>query len=453
MALTPDRQLQLVRMGTVEKKPVSDVLLDSGAQASIVSRECLPSGHVTRGTIRIKPLASPVLSCPATTIDVIIGPHQFRVKAAVLDKEQLGHDLLLGENIPGRTLQSLMETMDVPMGGSKQTIPHPAGTPRREAQRTTQSATRSDGEPQQQEMGTPSGTGKQTIPQTAVAPKEEGPRSQPELTHSSPMQGTQMETGDSEKSLHLVNVVTRAQARTAAQEIEKADRDFGNDISSWEDIPTEDDFPPLPLEDDEMRGLQPANVGRKEFLTQQHTDKTLKGLWIQAKDNPEKLYAVLDGTLVKTHVDRLGQRRDLLVIPQPHRRRCFEEAHSHTLSGHFGSRKTREKMVRHYTWPGMDKDVQTWARTCSVCQKGNKSRQVRSPLVPLPVISTPWERITLDVVGPLPRSRKGYRYILTIIDHASRYPEAIPLKRIDARSTCEALIPVLARFILGDRRL
>lgn len=48
--------------------------------------------------------------------------------------------------------------------------------------------------------------------------------------------------------------------------------------------------------------------------------------------------------------------------------------------------------------------------------------------------------------GTSPEKQKGYRYILTVIDHASRYPEAIPLKKIDAQSTCEALIPVLARF-------
>lgn len=206
--------------------------------------------------------------------------------------------------------------------------------------------------------------------------------------------------------------------------------------------------------------MLPANIGRKNFLTQQQQDGTLKGLWTQARDNPGRPYAISEGTLVKIHQDRLGQHRELLVIPQEQRRRCFKENHSHQLSGHFGHRKTKEKVARHYTWPEMDADIKSWVRTCEVCLKGNKTKQVRSPLVPLPVISTPWERIALDILdimGPLPRSKKGYKYILTVIDQALRYPEAVPMRRIDAKTTCDVLIPILAWFgipaeVLTDNR-
>ena len=62
------------------------------------------------------------------------------------------------------------------------------------------------------------------------------------------------------------------------------------------------------------------------------------------------------------------------------------------------------------------------------------------PLVPLPIMTEPFERIAIDIVGPLPKIRKGNRYILVICDYATRYPEAIPMRYIDAESVAEVLI-------------
>ena len=51
----------------------------------------------------------------------------------------------------------------------------------------------------------------------------------------------------------------------------------------------------------------------------------------------------------------------------------------------------------------------------------------------------------MDIVGPLPRSRSGHCYILVMCDYATRYPEAIPLRSIDAEQIAEELIKIFAR--------
>ena len=76
--------------------------------------------------------------------------------------------------------------------------------------------------------------------------------------------------------------------------------------------------------------------------------------------------------------------------------------------------------------------------------------------MPLPTIEEPWQRVAIDIVGPLQRTDRGHRYILTIMDFGTRYPEAVPLKRIDAPTVCEELMTVFTRFgfpqeILSDR--
>ena len=61
-------------------------------------------------------------------------------------------------------------------------------------------------------------------------------------------------------------------------------------------------------------------------------------------------------------------------------------------------------------------------------------------MIPLPIIKEPFQRIAMDIVGPLPRSRQGHRYIIVICDYATRYPEAFPLKAIDAPHVAEELM-------------
>ena len=92
----------------------------------------------------------------------------------------------------------------------------------------------------------------------------------------------------------------------------------------------------------------------------------------------------------------------------------------------------------------MFKDVAEFCKTCPCqeCQKTASEKRTITPLVPLPIIEEPFQRIDMDLVGPLPRSRCGNKYILVICDYATRYPEAIPLRSIDI---AEELIKVFSR--------
>ncbi len=98
-------------------------------------------------------------------------------------------------------------------------------------------------------------------------------------------------------------------------------------------------------------------------------------------------------------------------------------------------------------------DVQTYFTTCSTCQKTSTVRQRgRAPLHPLPIISTPFRRIAMDIVGPLEKSSAGHRYILVICDYATRYPEAFALRTITTPEVMHALTPVVlqSRHPNGD---
>ncbi|XP_076032979.1 uncharacterized protein LOC143020443 [Oratosquilla oratoria] len=71
------------------------------------------------------------------------------------------------------------------------------------------------------------------------------------------------------------------------------------------------------------------------------------------------------------------------------------------------------------------------------------------PLQPIPVIEEPFGRIVIDCVGPLPKTPRGNQFLFTMIDCATRYPEAIPLRRITAKNVVRALIQFFTQLIYG----
>ena len=65
----------------------------------------------------------------------------------------------------------------------------------------------------------------------------------------------------------------------------------------------------------------------------------------------------------------------------------------------------------------------------------------------------PFQRIAMDIVGPLPKSNRGHRYILVIMDYATRHPEAIPLRATSARAVARELFLLFSRVGIAEEVL
>ena len=109
-----------------------------------------------------------------------------------------------------------------------------------------------------------------------------------------------------------------------------------------------------------------------------------------------------------------------------------------------------DRIRQRFYWPTLFWDVERFCQSCQECQKYSTRRGPRAPMVPLPIIQEPFKRIAMYVLGPLPRSRSGNRFILVICDYATRYPEGIPLKSIDAEHVAEALVTLFSRQSTQD---
>ncbi|XP_064172116.1 uncharacterized protein LOC135243909 [Anguilla rostrata] len=182
--------------------------------------------------------------------------------------------------------------------------------------------------------------------------------------------------------------------------------------------------------------LFPQAQLKGQFGTAQVQDDRLRHCWGQVRvlegvkrgEGPlEANYFSVRKGLLYYNTTRRGEVRELLVLPSQYVATVLQLAHTHILGAHLGVQKTLERVADRFHCPGMRRVVEDYCRSCEACQRTSPVKPPPAPLIPLPIIETPFERIGLDLIGPLPKSARGHNYILVILNYGTCYPEAVPL--------------------------
>ena len=148
-------------------------------------------------------------------------------------------------------------------------------------------------------------------------------------------------------------------------------------------------------------------------------------------------YQLINGLLYLKPLKEGGSAR--LFVPKTLREKVLDLVHSHKLSGHPGIAKTIRHLARNFFWPKSSKDVKDYVLNCSVCQlnKGNVNKP--APLQIYPSTLLPFHTVSMDLLGPLPTTNEGFKYVLVFVDFLTRYAELVPIKDRTAVSIAEAL--------------
>ena len=73
----------------------------------------------------------------------------------------------------------------------------------------------------------------------------------------------------------------------------------------------------------------------------------------------------------------------------------------------------------------------------------------KANLQPIPVFDEPVSRIIIDcTVGPLPKTKSGCQYLLTIMCASTHFPETIPLRHIKTKTIVKALVKLFTPVCL-----
>ena len=143
-----------------------------------------------------------------------------------------------------------------------------------------------------------------------------------------------------------------------------------------------------------------------------------------------------------------------IVVPSSYRPHILSLAHDTPMSGHLGINKTYQRILEHFYWPNLRNDVVEFYRSCHTCQVVGKPNQTlpEAPIQPEPVFEEPFSRVVIDCVGPLPKTKSGNRYLLTVMCASTRFPEAISLRNIIAKTLIKFFtLVVLPKSIQSDQ--
>ena len=149
-------------------------------------------------------------------------------------------------------------------------------------------------------------------------------------------------------------------------------------------------------------------------------------------------------------------------LPETERRSVFDALHS---LAHPGVKGSRRLIKSRYFWPNMDAEIKTWAEQCQHCQRAKTYRHTKLEPIALHIPTNErFEAVHLDIIGPLPAvsypgadSSVRFPYVVTCIDRATNWVEAIPVPSITAHAVAYAFLSGwIARwsvplYVLTDR--
>lgn len=128
------------------------------------------------------------------------------------------------------------------------------------------------------------------------------------------------------------------------------------------------------------------------------------------------------------------------VPPKSSHTDIIREHHDPPNMGHFGISKTLDRVQRNYYWPGMKSSVVRYIQRCRICSSVKpEQRPQKGKMGKHPIPTTPWQMISTDIFGPLPRSKRGYVYILVVTDYFSKFSLFFPLRKATATTISQAI--------------
>lgn len=158
---------------------------------------------------------------------------------------------------------------------------------------------------------------------------------------------------------------------------------------------------------------------------------------------PRERYKLQRGILLyKTRFDE----RDKICLPTQLVAPIFKYFHSALCGGHLGIYKTVMKIKEHVTWPTLSGDVRRLVGSCVECAKAKPGKENKQGMLGSSRAEAPMERLFIDYLGPLPRTRQGNRFVFVVVDGFTRFVWLLPSRGCTSNDSIKHLSNIFSMF-------
>ena len=217
------------------------------------------------------------------------------------------------------------------------------------------------------------------------------------------------------------------------------------DLFAIDDLPTETTAGSSSLLADDTATLSPARIRSAQLA-----DKELAPFMRNALMGPQlpnNPFFLDDNQVLRRHTWVEHEVRPLIVLPASLRPEVMRVLHDDPTSGHSGIKRTYDSIRRRFWWFGMASQITKYVNSCNSCQASNTPARPTQGLLQPIVTTEPWELLGIDVVGPLPTTKRGHRFIVTFVDHFSGYPFAFATRDHTAKTIARLLLDNIVPLI------
>ena len=405
-------QSNCVQLGCVVNGQEAQILLDSGAAISVVPETMVAPNQLTGNNVAVRPFgAKTPMLLPTAEISFRIKDLEWVECAAVAPKLE-------------GTESEVLCSLDLQSKRGLELVLLANGVDQKEVFRVT---TRAQAKADRQEEET-----------EVAAIAKEGPKAKPLVVNESNGQGVSNEPKAEEEFEGSKKEILGGQE----EEIEKI-------LCIEEDASDDEEEEVYRMrEESESRSdlvippVKPIKHSRVHLIEETKIDPSLQQ-WRELAGKGEKGLVWKEGLLYQSVTTQVLESVFVLVLPKSFRTKVMKLAHDNL--GHMGARRVKSILKARFVWPGMGQDVVNYCRSCPSCQTCAKNPARKVPRMERTVMTEPFEVMGFDIVGPMPKGRGGCRFLLTAICMATRWPEAIPLRGISAKSVAVRMMDIFSR--------
>ena len=218
---------------------------------------------------------------------------------------------------------------------------------------------------------------------------------------------------------------------------------------------------PVHLPDKEVYGIKPEKMKSLQMCDPSLKEIRDKVVSAEKVQQETCCFYWKEGFLFRKWIPKKAGDRDLvdssvhqLVLPKACHPTVLRVGHDIPQAGHLGVEKTKARILKNYYWPGVFKDIAEYCRTCPECQKSGKRRSKdKAPFISVPTVDVPFRKVAIDIIGPLPRTKRGNHNALVSCDYATRYPEAVAISSMEASKIADELWLMFSHVGIPDELL